>query len=150
MEVGDLISPSHVIVGLRVSDKSRLLDELARRAAGSLDLSAQEIASALIKREELGSTGTGGGVALPHARFPGLSKPFGLLVRLSKAIDFDAIDGNPVDIVCLVLLPASAQESQLNALACVARTLRNADVVRGIRRADDKDEAYRTIIKERQ
>jgi PTS system nitrogen regulatory IIA component len=64
-----------------------------------------------MKREELGSTGTGAGIAIPHARLPGVTKPFGMLVRLATAIDFDAIDGRPVDIVCLLLLPTHAQGS---------------------------------------
>ena len=71
----------------------------------ALGLPADQILDALLKREALGSTGTGGGIAIPHARLRGVSKPFGLLVRLARAIDFDAMDGRPVDIVCLLLLP---------------------------------------------
>jgi PTS system nitrogen regulatory IIA component len=146
MDISDFITPSQVIIDLRVSRKVRLLEELARMAADLVDLPAEVILSALSKREELGSTGTGSGVAIPHARLPGIRKPFAILVRLHKGIDFDAIDGKPVDIVALVLLPANAQDTQLNALACVARALREANVLQGIRRAGDNAAAYRALV----
>jgi PTS system nitrogen regulatory IIA component len=143
MEIKDFLAPSHVMIDVRASDKARLLRELAGRAAAALDLSADLVSSALLKREELGSTGTGGGVAIPHARLDGVSKPFGVLVRLAKAIDFDAIDGQPVDIVFLLLLPANPQGEQLNALACAARALRDPDAVRNLRHAGDDAALYR-------
>jgi nitrogen PTS system EIIA component len=143
MNITDFISPDHAIIDMRVAGKVRLLDELARRAGPALGLPADLISDALSKREALGSTGTGGGIAIPHARLPGVSRPFGMLVRLAKAIDFDAIDGHPVDIVCLLLLPTNAQGEQLNALACAARTLREPDALRNIRRAVDDAALYR-------
>jgi PTS system nitrogen regulatory IIA component len=143
MNITDFISSEHAIIDLRVAGKARLLDELARRAGLALGLPADVISDALSKREALGSTGTGGGIAIPHARLPGVSKPFGMLVRLAKAIDFDAIDGRPVDIVCLLLLPTNSQGEQLNALACAARTLREAEALRNIRCAADDAALYR-------
>jgi nitrogen PTS system EIIA component len=147
MEIEDFLGPTEVMLDLRASDKARLLEELARRAAAKLELDPDAVAAALSKREELGSTGTGGGIALPHARLDGVTKPFGMLVRLAKAIDFDAIDGGPVDIVCLLLLPTHAQGEQLNALACAARTLRDPDVVRDVRRAADAATLYDALAK---
>ena len=97
-----------------------MLDHLARRAAAALGLPHATILSALLKREELGSTGMGDGVAVPHARLPGVSKSFGILARLNKAIDFNAIDGEPVDVVCLLLLPTNSDEGQ-HALASAAQ-----------------------------
>lgn len=143
MDITDFISPEHAIIDMRVADKGRLLDELAGRAGPALGLPADLISGALSKREALGSTGTGGGIAIPHARLSGVSKPFGMLVRLAKAIDFDAIDGRPVDIVCLLLLPTNSQGEQLNALACAARTLRESGALRNIRRASDDAALYR-------
>jgi PTS system nitrogen regulatory IIA component len=96
----------------------------------------------------LGSTGTGGGIAIPHARLAGVARPFGMLVSLAKAIDFDAIDGRPVDIVCLLLLPTNSQGEQLNALACAARTLRDSDALRNIRHAGDDAALYRAAAAE--
>jgi PTS system nitrogen regulatory IIA component len=101
MEIMDFLSPDCVTIDRRAWDKGRLLNELARRAAERLGLSTEHIAAALFKREALGSTGTGAGVAIPHARLDGISKPFGMLVRLDKAIDFDAIDHRKVDLIFL-------------------------------------------------
>jgi PTS system nitrogen regulatory IIA component len=89
-----------------------LLKELADRAASSLSLPADRILSELLKRETLGSTGTGGGIAIPHARIPGLDKPFGILVRLRQPIDFNAIDSQPVDLLFLLLLPVTSDKEQ--------------------------------------
>jgi PTS system nitrogen regulatory IIA component len=143
MEIKDFLAPAQAIIDVRASDKAALLHELARRAAAALDMSADVIVSALLKREELGSTGTGSGVAVPHARLAGIDKPFGLLARLVKLIDFESIDSRPVDIVFLLLLPEKAQGAQLNALACAARALRDPEAVRDIRRATDSDAMYR-------
>jgi PTS system nitrogen regulatory IIA component len=145
MEIKDFLDPSHVMIDVRASDKARLLRALAGRAAAALNLSADLVANVLSKREELGSTGTGGGVAIPHARLDGVTKPFGMLVRLAKAIDFDAIDDQPVDIVFVLLLPAKSQGDQLNALACAARVLRDPDALRNLRRADDEAGLYRAV-----
>ena len=86
-------------------DKTRLLRRLSTQAAAVLGLNADEVSTQIAKREELGSTGVGNGVALPHARLRGLKEPFGLLARLRRGIDFEAIDDQPVDIVFLLLLP---------------------------------------------
>jgi nitrogen PTS system EIIA component len=145
MAIADFLSPPDVMVDVDVVDKAQLLRELSKRAAASTKLDRDTVSMAILKRESLGSTGTGGGIAIPHARFPGLKKPFGFLTRLKKAIDFDAIDDRPVDIVFLLLLSADREGEQLKALASVARSLRNSETVAGLRRAKDKLEAYRTI-----
>jgi PTS system nitrogen regulatory IIA component len=147
MDIEDFLSRSDVMLDVRAPDKVRLLKELARQAAAKLDLVPDAVADALLKREELGSTGTGGGIAIPHARLPGVNKPFAMLVRLARAIDFDAIDGRPVDIVCLLLLPTHAQGEQLNALACAARALRDPDAMRDVRRAGDGTALYDAVAK---
>ena len=145
MNIKDFLSAANVAIDVRASDKAGLLKELARRAASALDLSADAVANEIEKRDELGSTGIGGGVSIPHARFREVKKPFGLLVRLKHAIEFDAIDGQPVDIVFLLLLPASSQLDQLNALAAVARKLRDRDVLRKLRGAGNTTEFYEAI-----
>src|ERR1019366_907686 len=97
MEISDFLAPSDVFVGISTSDKSRLLEDLCRRAASSQKTDADKITAGILKREELGSTGMGGGVAIPHARITDVKKPFGLLARLKSAIEFDSIDRHPVD-----------------------------------------------------
>src|SRR5262245_4244156 len=125
MDIREFLSPNNTLVDVRASDKTRLLQELARRAATSLNRAAEQISVAILQREALGSTGTGGGVAIPHARIEGLHRSLGILARLNKPIDFEAIDSRPVDLVFLLLLPANPIEEQLKALAAVARKLRD-------------------------
>ena len=79
MKISDFLSPSHVMLDLRASDKRRLLHQLSTQAAAEAGLDAADVSKQIAKREELGSTGVGNGVALPHARLKGLKSPFGLL-----------------------------------------------------------------------
>jgi nitrogen PTS system EIIA component len=142
MKIEDLLSPEDVLIEVPAADKTALLTDLASRGAAALGVDHRLIRDELIKREALGSTGVGGGLAIPHARVAGVARPFGILARLAKAIDFSAIDGKPVDIVFLLLLPAAAAGAQLNALAGVTRTLRDPDRMAAIRRAADKGAIY--------
>src|SRR5690348_14567997 len=136
MKLADLIDPEHVVADLRVTDKSHLLRELSARAAATLSLDQHTILEALWGREELGSTGLGKGFALPHARLPGLLKFFAFFVRLVRPIDFDSVDGRPVDLVVLLLMPANAAEQHLAALAAISRPLRDQAFVQGSRQAE--------------
>ena len=104
-----------------------------------------QIAPYLLKREELGSTGIGRGVAIPHARLPDLQQPHGLLAKLKQPIEFDAIDGQAVDIVFVLLLPAAVENAQLSALALVARTLRPPENLARLRSAKNSSELYSAI-----
>ena len=133
---------------MRASDKAHLLRDLSDQAAKTLNLPADRIYAELMKREDLGSTGTGGGVAIPHARMPEVKSPFGILVRLQQAIDFKAVDGNPVDIVFLLLLPTSTAGDQLTELASVARKLRDPNSLRRLRRAADGLELYDAMVRQ--
>jgi PTS system nitrogen regulatory IIA component len=144
MNIQDFLSPANTIVDVRAADKARLLDDLAKRAAASLHLEPLVIAQEVSRREELGSTGMGAGIAIPHARLPELETPFGLLARLKRPIDFDAIDGQPVDVVFLLLQPAATQ-SDLNALASVARKLREPDRLARMRQAEDGAALFREM-----
>jgi PTS system nitrogen regulatory IIA component len=145
MKISDFLLPADVMLDVRESDKSRLLRQLSTQAANELGLSADEVSTQIIKREELGSTGVGNGVALPHARLRGLKAPFGLLARLHHAVDFEAIDDQPVDVIFLLLLPDAPDDSQLNALACVARTLRDPETLHKVREASDRKALFRAI-----
>ncbi len=145
MEIRDFLSLEHVLVDAEASDKVQLIEALAARAASALRLEGGVIVSAVAKREALGSTGVGGGIALPHARIDGLKRPFGLLARVAAPIEFDAVDGKPVDVVFMLLLPASSHGEQLNILASVARKLREGEVLQKIRSATDTAEVFRAI-----
>lgn len=148
MNIKDFLAPESVIADLHAADKAGLLRELARRAAEALSIPADRIAAELVKREELGSTGTGGGVAIPHARMPEVKKPYGMLARLDKAIEYSAIDGKPVDMVFVLLLPVAAAGEQLTALASVARKLRDGASIERLRKAVSRAEIYELIIRE--
>src|SRR5450432_2868231 len=135
MKIADLLSPADVMIDVLISNKGLLLQEFAAKAAASLGLPVDQVAPYLLRREELGSTGIGRGVAIPHARLPDLQRPFGLMAKLKVPIEFDAIDGQAVDIVFVLLLPANAENGQLGALALVARTLRPLENLRRLRGA---------------
>ena len=146
MKISDLLSPADVMIDVRTSNKRLLLQEFAAKAADSLGLPVDQVAPYLLKREELGSTGIGRGVAIPHARLPDLQRPYGLLARLKQPIEFDAIDGQAVDIVFVLLLPAAADRGQLGALALVARTLRPPENLARIRSAKTTSELYSAFV----
>jgi nitrogen PTS system EIIA component len=148
MNIRDFLSPNDVAIDIAVSDKQKLLFELASKAGARLRLPPDYILAELSKREELGSTGVGEGVAIPHARFPEIDKAFGMLFRLRQPIDFDALDGKPIDLVFLLLLPESTKGEQLTALACVARKFRSPILTTALRHARDGAEMVRLLTSE--
>jgi PTS system nitrogen regulatory IIA component len=146
MNISDFLAPQHVLIDIRTKQKGALLRELAQIASSALAMSVDVISSELLKREELGSTGVGGGVALPHARVQDVKQPFGILAKLKHPLDFDAIDGQPIDIAFLVLLPSPAESSQLVALALVARKLKMPEMLMRLRGAKSASELYAVIV----
>lgn len=146
MTLADSLSSRDVLPDLRPSGKAQLLAELSRHAARAVGVAPDLILAALTRREELGSTGMGHGIALPHARMPEIARPFGILARTRTAVPFDAVDDRPVDLAFLLLLPVGPAAAQLNALACAARTLREPATVAALRAAGGKDEMYRIFV----
>ena len=146
MKISDFLSPADVMLDVRAKDKASLLRQLCAQVTTRVGLNSDEVTRQIAKREQLGSTGLGNGVALPHARLKGLKTPVGVLTRLHHSIDFDAIDNQPVDIVFLLLLPDAANgDAQLNALACVARKLRDTKVLQRIRDAANSEFLFEAI-----
>ena len=135
MRVDNLPALDDIILDLDVGGKPALLEALAVRAAGRLGRDGQEVAAALAARERLGTTALGRGVALPHARLPGGDAPLMLFARLRRAIDFEARDHEPVDLVFAVLWPEEAAEGFLPALTGLCRKLREPAFLMGLRRA---------------
>jgi len=125
MRLGDILRPQSVRVLASTSSKKRLFQDLGEMAQVSYALEPARVVEALMERESLGPTGVGNGVALPHARLAALTQVRGLFLRLERALDFDAIDRQPVDLVFCLLAPASAGVEHLKALALVSRTLRD-------------------------
>lgn len=135
MEIAEILTQDRVIPSLRVTDKAQLLNELARRAAALLQIPQARIFEAIDAREKLGSTGLGEGFALPHARIEGLDRFFGLFARLVRPIAYDAVDGNPVDLVFLLLIPSDTAVNHVSILAAIARRIRDQGLARAIRKA---------------
>ena len=147
MKIEEFLQPANVVVDLRARDKEAVLRELAQRAASELHGNTQALLKALHEREDLGSTGMGDGIAIPHIRLADIDRPFGILARLKRPIEFAAVDGRPVDVLFLLVLPREAKGGgQLNALACVARRLRDEETVKAIRQASDAEAAYHAIV----
>jgi PTS system nitrogen regulatory IIA component len=143
MKIANFLNLDNVVVGVRVSDKNQLIGELARRSAAATGIDAAAISSALQARERLGSTGLGKGFALPHARVPGLLSFFGAFFRLTRPIDFQAIDDQPVDLVFLLLIPMGAGNDHVAALAAISRCLRDTEVLKQVRSAPDAATVHR-------
>lgn len=147
-KLSDVLERHHVIPGLHANDKIGLIDDLARRAAISLKLNDADIRAALLAREQLGSTGVGHGIAIPHARIEGLDKPFGMFARIEPPVDFDAIDGERVDLVFLLLTPAQASGAHLGALAAISRKLRDTKTAQAIRQAENARSIFSALTEE--
>lgn len=146
MEIADLLKPQHVIARLRATSKRQALQELARRAAEITGQSERAILATLMKREKLGTTGVGNGIAIPHGKLPDLPKMYGIFARLEHPIDFEAIDDRPVDLIFLLLAPDSAGADHLKALARVSRLLRDKRACEKLRGTDDAEALYALLI----
>ena len=142
MEISDLISLDAIVANLRATSKKQALQDLARRAADVTGEPERAIFEVLIERERLGTTGVGNGIAIPHGKLPGLDKLYGLFARLDTPIDFDAIDEQPVDLICLLLAPESAGADHLKALARVSRLLRDRSICDKLRGSDTAEAIF--------
>lgn len=146
MEIRDILDLRGVIPRLRTTSKKHLLQEIAARAAELTGLHERTIFDALLERERLGSTGSGKGIAIPHARLPGLDRLVAVFARLEQPVDFDAVDGQPVDLVFTLLAPTGAGADHLKALSNIARLLRTEDVVERLRGSDRAEAIFALLI----
>jgi nitrogen PTS system EIIA component len=147
VEIADLLTgPDAVLASVKASGKKALLAELASRAATVFKLDERRLFDRLLERERLGSTGIGGGIAIPHGRLAGIDKPHGLFARLAHPVDFDSIDERPVDVVFLLVAPESAGADHLKALARVSRLLRDRSLVEKLRATESADALYALLV----
>ena len=142
MEITDLISPDGIIPSLRVTSKKQALQELAKTAATLTNQPERAIFEVLVERERLGTTGVGHGIAIPHGKLATLTSLKCLFARLEKPIDFDSIDEQPVDLICVLLAPEQAGADHLKALARVSRLLRDRSVCEKLRGSNSADAIY--------
>jgi len=145
MTITDLVAPEAIVPALKVSSKKQALQELSARASALTGQNERAIFEVLLQREKLGTTAVGYGVAIPHGKLPKLTKMFGLFARLDRPIDFEALDGQPVDLVFLLLAPEGAGADHLKALARVARLLRDQDTANKLRAARDAQALYAVL-----
>lgn len=142
MEVSDLLSVESIIADFRVTSKKQALQEISRHAADITGQDERAIFDILLEREQLGTTGVGDGLAIPHGRLKGLDKIYGFFARLEKPIDFDSIDDRPVDLIFLLLAPEGAGADHLKALARISRLLRGPSFCEKLRGANSGDALY--------
>ena len=142
MELSRILQPGAVKVVAAASSKKRLFQDISEVAQNAYGLKATTTIEALLERESLGPTGVGHGVALPHARLPGLDRVVGAFLILEKPIDFGAIDRQPVDIAFALFAPENSGVDHLKALALVSRTLRDASLCSKLRANRDPGKLY--------
>ena len=142
MELADILAERAVLTCSDVKTKRQLFEHLAEKAAELTGHSKAELFEAIESREELGSTGLGNGIAIPHGKVAGLDRVCAVFARLDQAIEFDALDDLPVDIVMMLLAPTGSGADHLKALSRVARVLRNENVVDELRRLNSSDAIY--------
>jgi PTS system nitrogen regulatory IIA component len=142
MELADILAERAVLCCTGVKTKRQLFEDLAARAAELTGHPQAEILEAISSREELGSTGLGNGIAVPHGKIAGLKGVTAVFARLDQPIEFDSVDDQPVDIVVMLLAPSGAGADHLKALSRVARLLRTEAVVDELRRTVDCAQLY--------
>src|SRR5437763_7113010 len=145
MPLTDLVAPDAIVPALKVNGKKQAIQDLSARAAKLTGQNQRLIFETLTQREKLGSTGIGNGIAIPHGKLPKMEKLVGLFARLDRPIDFESLDGQPVDLIFLLLAPEAAGADHLKALARVARLLRETDVVTKLRQSRDADAIYAVL-----
>jgi PTS system nitrogen regulatory IIA component len=142
MTLADIIESRAVLPHVKATTKKQLLSELSHAMANVTGLDARAILDTLIRREKLGSTGLGQGIAIPHGRIAGISRVFGLFARLSAPVAFESVDGDPVDLVFVLLAPEHAGADHLTALARISRLLREPQTVKKLRGTDSAEGLY--------
>src|SRR5690242_10385819 len=146
MQLADFLDCDAIKTALPGGNKRSLMKQLAELAGQRLEIEPAIVLAGLNEREQLGSTGFGQGVAIPHAKIDGLTKIYGLFARLSDPVAFKAIDGRPVDLVFLLLSPPDAGAEHLKALAAVSRVTRDAGTLERLRGARSRDALAAVLV----
>ncbi|MEO0728776.1 MAG: PTS IIA-like nitrogen regulatory protein PtsN [Pseudomonadota bacterium] len=145
MDLSGLVRPDGIVVDLKATSKKQALQELSNRAAELTGRQPREIFDTLLQRERLGSTGLGRGIAIPHIKLANLDGIVCLFARLSKPIDFEAIDNEPVDLIFLLLAPEHASGDHLKALSRISRLMRVPTALEDLRAASSEKEIRRVL-----
>jgi PTS system nitrogen regulatory IIA component len=148
MDISDLLASDGVKLRAGASSKRQALHLVASAAAQALGLKDADVYEALMEREQLGSTGLGCGVAVPHARLKGLDRVTGVLVRLDQPVAYDAVDDRPVDLLFALFAPPAGGTEHLRALAAVSRALRSAEMRERLRQARTVDAVKALFVRD--
>lgn len=147
IRIEDILTPARSLVNVSGGSKKRVLEQIARVLGRDLpDLDTQAIFESFIAREKLGSTGFGNGIAIPHCRMSGCASPFSAILRLDAPVDFDAIDGAPVDLLFVLLVPEAATDEHLELLRQIASMLDRDDVRERLRQANTGQDLYQAVV----
>ena len=148
MDIGDLLDQGAVSARVGATSKRQVLSVISEVAARNFGVEASDVLAKLMAREEIGSTGVGYGVAVPHARLRGLDRMRGVFLRLDAPVEFGAVDDQPVDLVFALLAPSNARSEHLRALARVSRILRQADLREKLRQSKSADAVYALLARD--
>ena len=146
MQIDHILTPERTFAGVQGGSKKRVLELIGKLVAQHPNLDPDAIYENLIARERLGSTGFGNGIAIPHCRLEDCHQAIGALLQLDGKIDFDALDGQPVDLIFVLLVPQEATEQHLQILKMLAGKLDNAELRDALRAAPDADALYRVMV----
>ncbi len=146
MKISDIMTEKEVLLLGKMRGKRHLLQELASAVSKILNIDERTVFEGLLERESLGSTGFGGGTALPHARIKEVKKVTGIFAKLSSPVDFDSVDNKPVDLIFALVSPENSGADHLTALAQISRLLKNDATCEKLRHAKDQDEVYSILI----
>lgn len=147
MKISDILTISDVMVIDNVDSKKQLLKDMSIKIAEGTNIDGRSAFDVIVERENLGSTGFGGGTALPHGRIPGLKKLKGVFAKLNQAINFDASDNQPVDLFFMLISPENSGADHLSALAQISKIIKDEECCDKIRKAQTSDEIYRILTK---
>lgn len=145
MNISDIMTEKNIFIGIKANTKREFLQELSAQIAENTNIDARTVFETFIERENLGSTGFGGGSALPHGRFDGLNKVYAYFAKPSAPMDFDAIDGKPVDLVFALLSPEGNGADHLTALAKLSRILKDEALCSKLRQINKPLELFALI-----
>ena len=146
MQIEHILTPQRTFAGVQGGSKKRVLEMIGKMIAQHTDLDSDAIYESLIAREKLGSTGFGNGIAIPHCRLGQCTEALGALLQLSSKIDFDSLDGEPVDLIFVLLVPHEATEQHLQILKMLAEKLDQEDLREALRQAPDAESLYWVMV----
>ncbi len=145
MNINDMLSSDAMLINFNGTSKKQVLDELSRIAEKKLEINSRSLLESLTKREKLGSTAVGNGIAIPHVNVSNIEKPYVFVSTLVTGLDFNSTDDQPVDIVFLLVAPDNNGSENLQALALISRLLRNKDLTTKLRGCKNTESALAVI-----